>query len=800
MCLTTSAGAAGTPAALSGPNAWIPAMVPGTVAAALEQAGSAQPSADLHAQDHWYRFEGDLPGQGWIEFGGLATLAEVWLDDVLVATSDTMFVPLNVPIPAQGGRRLELCFRALRPALRARAPGRRARWRGRLAEHESLRSFRTTLLGHMPGWSGHAPVIGPFRPVTLHAPVPAAPIVGRVDLRAGLRDDGTGVIEVRMAGAGLDGRAGTLSAAGHTAPLSQDGDGLCGRLIIPQPELWWPHTHGDPATTAVMADIDGYPIDLGRIGFRNVARRDAAAGFGLIVNGVPVFCRGAVWAGTDATGVPPTETALHAALGRARDAGFNMLRVTGMTLYETPAFFAMCDALGIMVWHDFMFARFDYPDDEHFLATASAEARAFIDAVQGHPCLAVLCGGTEIAQAAVMAGCAAQAWHMPLFEEVLAREAEALQPGVHFIAHAPMGGAAGLPFAPAAAVAHYFGVGAYLRPLEDSAGAGVRFAAECLAFSNPPDAGCCLAPPGSAAWQEGVPRDLNASWDFEDVRDHYLESLFGISAGSLRRQDPLGWLALGRAAVALVMQQVISGWRTDGQCGGALILMLQDVVPGAGWGIVGHDGRPKSAWHALRSVCRPVQVLLRDLGQNGVMLHAINETATPRSVRLGLRGLTADGVVEALGGTVLDLAPRESRAVSSTALMGRWRDLAHAWRFGPPAFVAIGATLDDAGSGVRLSEATHFPTGPALPPSQPGLAATLREEGGRWTVVISARGFAQFVAFDDGDFAAGDSHFHLWPGESRLVQMHPTGSRSGPPAGSISALNTATAVHYGLAA
>ncbi len=795
-CVSTPAGAAGSPAALPA-TGWIEARLPGTVAAAWYAAGLAPPD-DAHVQDHWFRCETDLPSGARLVCQGLATLAEIWLDDALLASSVNMFQPLELPtLPAAG--RLALCFRALRPHLAGRGRAHKARWRGRLTDTEGLRSVRTTLLGHMPGWHKPVPMIGPYRPIQLQQDPPTGPVAINCDLRATLAD-GMGHISVRLRGHRLDAASGQLLAHGQTAPLAADGPDLVGTLAIPSPPLWWPHTHGKPALVPVQATLDGRRLALGQVGFRTLTVRDPKR-LGLVINGTDIFCRGAIWTGIDPVTLPCTREALLPALRHARDAGLNMLRVPGFALYESQAFFDACDELGILVWHDFMFARFDYPSDAAFLDIARQEAAAFLDRTQAHPSLAVLCGGNEVMQSAAMAGRPASEWSAALFNEVLAGQAARLRPDVPYLPNAPCGG--DLPFAADAAVTHYFGVGGYLRPPEDVQSAGVNFAAECLAFANPPDPAACRAlgavPGADPRWRAGVPRDLSAAWDFEDVRDHYVRTLFGVDPAVLRREDPDTWLAHGRAAVALLIETVFGTWRSDGRCAGGLVLAFHDPVPGAGWGIVAHDGRPKSAWHALRRVSQPVQVLLRDHGQNGIAAHAINETAAPHPVRLVLDGLDPEGAPETLGEASLVLEPRATKTVPAIGLMGRWRDIGHAWRFGPPGFAVLRARLLPHDGGPPLSESVLFPLGPARVPRQVELDASVQPHAdGEWRLRVSARRFAQFVMVDDDGCVATPNHFHLWPGETRVVSL--AAHRGGAAGGSVSALNGSGAAHYRLAA
>ena len=133
------------------------------------------------------------------------------------------------------------------------------------------------------------------------------------------------------------------------------------RVEFPDVELWWPHTHGTPHLHEVT--VDGEVV--GRVGFRTIENRSTDGSLDLWVNGVRVFCRGAVWTPGDL-----------AALDEAVALGLNMVRVPGIAAYESDEFHARCDELGLLVWQDLMFATFDYPlADEEFVATVEAEVR-----------------------------------------------------------------------------------------------------------------------------------------------------------------------------------------------------------------------------------------------------------------------------------------------------------------------------------------------------------------------------------------------------------------------------------------
>ncbi|SAL59932.1 glycosyl hydrolase [Caballeronia terrestris] len=808
QCVSTPSGAFATPAELDSASGWIDAPVPGTVASALRAAGKLDESnAPAFAfSDHWYRMRFEANGARKLRLQGLATICEAWLDDRKLLDSDSMFVAHDIDIEVDGHATLCLCFRSLTPALAARRG--RARWRPRLAQPATLRNVRSTLLGHMPGWCPSIQAAGPWRAVELIGDAPAS--IDRVDMRTRV-EGADGIVDVTVRFFHTQNRhAVRLDCAKASAGLQWiDAHTLTGSVRVSNAPLWWPHTHGEPALHAVKLHSQSLgTIALGDVGFRTIEADRGASndGFQLIVNGVPVFARGACWTSADLVSLNASRDKLEPAFRSLRAAGMNIIRVGGTMLYESDAFYALADEYGMLVWQDFAFANFDYPDDPAFRASVEQETTQFLSRTRRFASLAVLCGGSEADQQAAMLGLSRAQGQQRLFTELLPSIVAASRPDVPYVQNSPCaapGDETSMPFATRSSVTHYYGVGAYQRPLDDARRAQVRFASECLGFANVPDDVALHTLPRAAlihepGWKQAVPRDPGASWDFDDVREHYMRTLYRVDTARLRYEDHDRYLELSRAIVADVMAAVFSEWRRAGSlCAGGIVWQLQDVRAGAGWGIIDALGVPKSALHGLASVLQPVQILVTDEGLDGLDLHLINETAHDVHARIELACLR-DGVTKvASASRDFVLKARSVERISAGALLGQFFDFTYAYRFGPRAHDATLVTLTDSASCDVISEAFHFPDMSMEQRHDVGLSVAMEKSDAGWDLVVGSTRLARWVHVVDPNYHAGVDWFHLRPGSTRRIPLIArNASVSSPPGGDVRALNSSGAVSY----
>jgi len=207
---------------------------------------------------------------------------------------------------------------------------------------------------------------------------------------------------------------------------------------------------------------------------------------------------------------------------------------------------------------------------------------------------------------------------------------------------------------------------------------------------------------------------------------------------------------------------------------------------------------PKSAWHGLRGVLQPVAVFLTDEGGNGVMAHAVNESAQARELVLELAAWRDGEVRIAQGRRALRLQARGGETISCIDVLGRFLDLNHAYRFGPPACDVVGARLLDGDTGEALAENLFFPLGLGEMLAQRGAdiglqASAVEQDGDAASLTLSTRRLALDLHFDVPGWQAEDEHFHLAPGASRQVRLRRTRAGAGF-AGQVLALNTSAAV------
>ena len=134
-------------------------------------------------------------------------------------------------------------------------------------------------------------------------------------------------------------------------------------IINDNVQLWWPNGHGDQPLYELVVSNNNQQIGSRLIGFRTVELIQDNYGAGINgtsfyfrINSRPIFVKGSNWIPPDAFQERVTDEKLRRLLTSTQLAGINMLRIWGGGIYERNSFYEIADRLGIMIWHDFMFA------------------------------------------------------------------------------------------------------------------------------------------------------------------------------------------------------------------------------------------------------------------------------------------------------------------------------------------------------------------------------------------------------------------------------------------------------------
>ncbi|MFR0893869.1 MAG: glycoside hydrolase family 2 protein [Alistipes onderdonkii] len=174
-------------------------------------------------------------------------------------------------------------------------------------------------------------------------------------------------------------------------------------FTIDNPKLWWCRGMGEPYLYTFRTAVEqGGRVLAGhstQVGLRSVTVEKKPDAYGrslrFLLNGEPVFCKGANYIPCDCFLPRITPETYERTIQDAVDVNMNMLRVWGGGIYEDDYFYELCDRQGILIWQDFMYACAVYPAEGALLENMRMEAIDNVKRLRNHPCVVYWCGNNE---------------------------------------------------------------------------------------------------------------------------------------------------------------------------------------------------------------------------------------------------------------------------------------------------------------------------------------------------------------------------------------------------------------------
>jgi len=557
-------------------------------------------------------------------------------------------------------------------------------------------------------------------------------------------------------------------------------------LQIAHPQRWWPVGYGAPNLYDFHVDValhgDVVASADRETGLRSVQllrRKDQwGKSFAFVVNGMPIFAKGANFIPMDSFPNRVTAARIAAMLQSARDANMNMLRIWGGGYYLEDAFYAEADKLGLMVWQDFMFGGAIPPYDQAFRDNVRAEAVQQVDRLRDHPSIVLWAGNNEVETAW-------ESWGTSLdFKKAQGKaESARVEQGMRELFDHTLRGVVAsrspeVPYWPSTPSSdydtkanvldngdyHYWNVwSGDALPASAYLDVTPRFQSEYGLQSFPAMATLrSVLEPSDLSVDSPV---LRAHQKFDKGKGNqrllmYVEREYG------KPKDFAALVYLSQVMQAEGIQLAAEHLRAARpQSMGSLYWQLDDVWPGVTWSSVDYYGRWKALQYHAKRFYAPLRVVaIRKDGKTHVSL--VSDRTAPLAAELRVRVLGMDGK------PLWEHAqPAHVAALASTPA-GDYTDAQLLHGADPRRTVAVFELLDH---GKPISRhLLYFDDAKNLALPDPGLKAQLSADGHGLTV--SAQHLAREVWIDFGalDARLSDNAFDLLPGESVTLHVDST--------------------------
>lgn len=555
---------------------------------------------------------------------------------------------------------------------------------------------------------------------------------------------------------------------------------------LANPRRWWPVGYGEQARYTVRTVVDagkqGRVEQQLRTGLRTVelrreVDRDGGQGFAFVINGVPIFAKGANVIPFDAFPARVDTARLRRDLTAARDANMNMVRNWGGGYYEDSTFFDIADELGLLVWQDFMFGGGMQPGyDPAFRQNVVAEARDNVRRLRRHPSIVLWCGNNEEETAwkdwghgrdltAADPEFAGKVWkgYVDLFGHDLRQVVGEHGLGVPYWSSSPSNDLDDKANDSTRGDKHYWQVwGNPALPVQAYLRETPRFMSEY----------------GLQAWPslrtlEGIIPADQQQVDSPVVKAHqkfmagegnqrllqYIEREFGTP----RNFDDFVYLSQATQAEGIALA-ALHHRASRPYTMGSLYWQLNDVWPGASWSSIDYAGRWKALhFHAKRFFAGHAVAALRDEGVTRVSL--LNDHTEP------LRGQWRFRVMDVGGRVRRD----ERKAVTVPPLaaldVGRFTDAQLLGKADPKRTVAVAELLD--GEQVVSRQVVYFAAAKDMNLPKTKIASRWVQAGDDTVLELRSAQLARgvWIEFDGFDAVLDDNALDLVPGEPVRIRV-----------------------------
>ncbi|WP_372754478.1 glycoside hydrolase family 2 protein [Mariniflexile sp.] len=451
----------------------------------------------------------------------------------------------------------------------------------------------------------------------------------------------------------------SVNSVKHKLDLKKGSNKIEIPIKIENPEFWWTNGLGNQKlyqfTFELKKGAKILALNSKNIGLKTlelVQEKDSVGeSFYFKLNGFPVFMKGANYIPQDVFLNRVTIADYEQIVKDMVDANFNMIRVWGGGIYEKEIFYDLCDKNGILVWQDFMFSCAMYPGDEAFLENVKQEAVYNIKRLRNHTSLALWCGNNENLVGWKNWGwindlynnqgpeIVAKVWkaYTDVFHEILPDIVKELDADTFYWASSPMS-KLGEDATLTSGDYHYWRVWGQKEAFSTFNEYIPRFMSE-YGFQSFPE------------FESVKKYTIESDWDiYSEVMQSHQRSIIGninieyyMDSMYRKPKDFQSFLYVSQLLQAKGMQTAIEAHRRNmPYCMGSLYWQINDCWPVASWSTIDYFGNWKASHFKVKEFYKAIKSMFY-VSKNQLELHIVSDELADRKANLKLKLLNFNG-------------------------------------------------------------------------------------------------------------------------------------------------------------